>query len=147
MKRKVLLIVIALLLVDLPLLSHVRTSRRNAAADLAALQSVAGTGALRAEQYYPLMIVTVRAPLQLPDRILQPGQYSFSLMNGGTDVAIANVDGSEFIGTYLLVPDYRSEAGDGLVNLQDAPDGGPDRIASWFFAAQQNGYGFLYPPS
>lgn len=147
MKRKVLWIAMVLVLADLALVSNARANRRNAV--LADKQVALGNiqpPALRAQQYYPVMVVTVLAPVQLPDQILMPGQYSFRLINNGKNVMIAKVDG-EFLGTYLVVPAYRRDASDGLLNTQDSPDGGPDRIASWFFPAQQDGYSFIYSAS
>ena len=99
---------------------------------------------LRVKQYYPMMDVTVRTPVQLPDQILMPGDYTFTLVYDGDNVAISKANG-EFLGTYQVVPAYRRDATDGLVNIADAPDGSPDCIIGWFFPDQQDGYSFIYP--
>jgi len=143
MKRKVRWIAIALLLFDVGFVSNARASRRSASAARRAAVQNAEMAPLRAQQFYPLMNVTVLTSVQLPDQVLTPGKYTFVVLPSGKNVSIIR-DGNEFVGTYLLVPAYRHDAQDGLVNTADAPDGGPDRIVSWFFPYQQDGYSFIY---
>jgi hypothetical protein len=142
MKRKVIWVAIALVLFDIGFVSNAGASRR-ADARRHALAS-AEAAPVRARQFYPMMDVTVRTPVQLPDQILVPGEYTFTLVYDRDNVSIAKANG-ELVGTYQVVPAYRRDASGGLVNIADAPNGGPDRIIAWFFPDQQDGYSFLYP--
>ena len=90
-----------------------------------------------------MMSIEVLAPVQLPDRVLMPGQYTFTLVYNDHNVSVTTAEG-KFIATYMVVPAYRRDATDGLVETADAPDGGSDRISSWYFPNQQDGYSFLY---
>ncbi len=141
MKRKVIWLVLALVLFDIGFVGSARATRRNAAANARPANEPAP---MSVKQYYPMMSVFVRTPVRLPDQVLMPGEYTFKLVYGSNNVSISKANG-EFLGTYEVVPAYRRDANDGLVNIQDAPDGGPDRIVAWFFPDQQDGYSFLYP--
>ena len=143
MKRKAMWVFIVLVLFDIGFVSTARATRRNADSRRQALLA-SQPAPLRATQYYPLMNVRVLTAVQLPDQLLMPGEYTFQLINGGKNVSIAGTTGA-LIGTYVVVPAYRRNSSGGLVNTQDAPDGGPDRIVAWFFPDQQDGYSFLYP--
>ena len=142
MKHKVMWLAIALVLFDIGFVSTARATRRADARRGSLMQSEPAP--LRAKQFYPVMDITVRTPVQLPDQVLMPGEYTFTLVYGRNNVSIAKASG-EFLGTYQVVPAYRRDSNDGLVNIADAPDGGPDRIISWFFPDQQDGYTFIYP--
>lgn len=139
MKRKVLWLAVALVLFDIGFVTNARATRR---ADRRAVVQ-AQPAPLRAKQYYPIMDVVVRTPIQLPNQLLVPGHYTFALNDAGSNVAISKATG-EFVGTFVVVPAFRRDANGGLVNTQDAPDGGPDRIVAWFFPDQQDGYSFIY---
>ncbi len=142
MKRKVMWLAIALVLFDIGFVGTARATRRSDARRRSLTQ--AEPAPLRAQQFYPVMDVTVRTNVQLPDHVLTPGEYTFTLVYESHNVRIAKANG-EFVGTYQVVPAYRRDANDGLLNIADAPDGGPDHIISWFFPNQQDGYSFLYP--
>lgn len=144
MKRKVIWLALALVLFDIGFVGSARATRRNAAVKARTAMVSNEPAPIHAKQYYPMMSVFVRTPVQLPDQVLMPGEYTFKLVYDGNNVSVSRANG-EFLGTYQVVPAYRHDANDGLVNIADAPDGGPDRIISWFFPDQQDGYSFLYP--
>lgn len=146
MKRKVLWLTIALVLFDIGFVTNARATRRTAAAHQCRMAAKLQPPALRAQQFYPIMAVTVLRPVQLPDQVIGAGEYTFRLINNGQSVAITTTDG-DVVGTYVVVPAYRRHAVDGLVNTEDAPDRNSDRIDSWFFAGQQDGYSFVYSGS
>lgn len=143
MKRKLLWVAIALVLFDIGFVTNARATRRNAANAQRRLAAKVQPPPLRVQQFYPLMAVTVLRPVQLPDQVLGAGEYTFRLINNGNNVAITTAEG-QIVGTYLTVPAYRRDVVDGLLDMQDAADSGPDRIVSWFFAGQQDGYSFVY---
>ncbi len=89
--------------------------------------------------------VTVLRPVRIPGAVLQPGEYSFRLDRAGSMVAVTNVEGSEFFGNYLLVPTVRQHRDDTVAYTAEAPDGGPERVVSWFFPGFLRGYAFIYP--
>ncbi len=88
--------------------------------------------------------VTALRPVQIPGRVLQPGEYSLRLSGSGSVVTVSNLDGSEFYGNYLVVPAYRSHRSD-IVAYTTETRGGPERITSWFVPGSLRGHAFLYP--
>ena len=139
MKRKMMWVALALVLFDVAFVGNARASRKLFARKSSAVQAAP----LRAKQAYPLMSVHVLSAVQLPDQMLMPGHYTFTLMPDGNNVSITNSNG-HLIGTYVVVPAYRRDLGDGLVETQSAANG-TDRISTWFFPYQQDGYAFVYP--
>lgn len=137
MKRKVLWIVIALVFFDVAFVSNARAIRRAAAARRTQIDRPS----VRASQIFPFMTVDVLAAVDLPDQTLLPGKYTFTLGNTGTSVTITRSDGV-LVGTYVVVPAYRRDAQDGLIQTQ--VDRGADRFVSWFFPGQQDGYSFIF---
>lgn len=137
MKRKVLWLAVALILFDVAFVSNARATRRSAAARRAAIERPT----LRASQAYPFMTVNVLSAVDLPDQTLLPGKYTFTLANTNSSVTITRSDGV-LVGTYVVVPAYRRDATDGLIQTQ--PDRGADRLVSWFFPNQQDGYSFIF---
>lgn len=93
-----------------------------------------------------LMLVTTKTLVQIPGRTLEPGEYSFRLVNDADQVAVSKADGSEFYGTFFVIPTSR-KAGldDAQVSVEEAPNGGPNRIAAWFFPGETSGYALIYP--
>ena len=142
MKRKLLWLGIVVVVADIAFVGNARATRSAAGHQRRTSERVQALP-LRAQQFYPMMSVEVLAPVQLPDRILMPGQYTFTLVYNGHNVSVTTVDG-KLVGTYMVVPAYRRDASDGLVETADAPAGGSDRISSWFFPNQQDGFSFLY---
>ncbi len=93
-----------------------------------------------------LMVVTTAAPMQLPGRVLQPGTYEFRLIDSDGAVAVSSAPDHHFYGVYLVMPTSRTGSNDGAqVTAAAAPNGGPDRIAAWFFPGESSGYAFIYP--
>ena len=138
MKRKVLWIAIALVLFDVAFVSNARATRRLAAA---ARRAAVERPTLHATQAYPFMTVEVLSAVDLPDQTLLPDTYTFTLSRSGNNVSITRSDGV-LVGTYVVVPAYRRNADSGLIQTQ--PDRGDDRLVSWFFPNQQDGYSFIY---
>jgi hypothetical protein len=99
-------------------------------------------GAMSA-QTSDVMRVKVTEPVQIPGALLQPGTYNFRLMNLDNEVAVSNA--SRSYGVHFVIPAYRRDAAaDGIAFVQKTANGA-DRITSWFFPGQSQGYAFLYP--
>ncbi len=93
-----------------------------------------------------LMLITTKTLTQIPGRTLEPGTYAFRLVNDTDQVTVSKADGSEFYGTFFVVPTSRTAGlGEALVTVAEVPNGGPNRIAAWFFPGEANGYALLYP--
>jgi hypothetical protein len=90
-----------------------------------------------------VMQVKVTEPVQIPGALLQPGTYDFRLVNLDNEVAVSNA--SRFYGVHFVIPAYRRDATADGVALVQKTAGGADRITSWFFPGQSQGYAFLYP--
>ena len=141
MKREVLLLALTLALFEVAAGSRaIARSAREAGAPPAAVQA-----SMDVRQAYPLMTVRTTQPLQIPGRVLAPGEYVFRLINSDEEVEIMRADGAESYGTFRVMPAYTRNPGDGRVVTQEDSDGGPDRLDSWYFPAQQDGYALAYP--
>lgn len=148
MKKRILIIVIALAMFDLVFVRHALAKHRLPEATPTIVKSLAPKQATEpsVQEFYPVLIVSTTRPLEVPGQVLAPGKYSFELLNGNTEVAIASLDGSEIYGSYRLAPAWRSHAEDGLVETE-GPASGTERLVSWFFPEQLDGYAFLYSES
>ncbi len=144
MKTRVLVMVAVLVLFGLVFVGQALASRPILDKETPEALSDVGTTAIAAQQFDPVAIVTVSRPVQIPRHTLQPGQYSFRLLNSGMEVAVASLDGSTFYGNYIVNRTTRNRAEGGLVYTEETP-GGPERISSWFFPGQLDGYSFVYP--
>lgn len=145
MSRKILATAVAVALFTVVFVARVRATRHSHVAPAASanLAKTAGSGALAVQQYYPLMVITARQPLEIPGRVLPPGDYSFRLLNSGAHVSIARLDGSESYGVFPILVAWRDNAADGLVQLAGSSDG-RNRLSSWYFPGEKNGYAFDY---
>jgi hypothetical protein len=125
----------------------VRNAQANAAVPASDDQAVAAqamsSGAI-AMSGPAVMIITANQPVAIPGRVLEAGKYSFELINGTDQVKVATADGSRIYGVYFVIPAQRGNAGDDAVYVA-RDNGGPSRIASWFFAGQKDGYALVYP--
>ena len=96
--------------------------------------------------------VTLNAPLEVPGRILPPGNYVFELAGGESGrniVQIFNEDKTQTIATVAAIPAYRLEPSDSTLITREVeePAGRPEALSRWFFAGDLRGVAFLYPPS
>ncbi len=93
-----------------------------------------------------MMVITTAVPVRIPGRVLQPGTYDFELTNSDNTVQVSAAGSHQVYGVYMVIPASRAHAGDAAqVTVVAAPNGGPQRIAAWFFPGRTNGYAFLYP--
>ncbi len=145
MTKKVLIIAVIIALADAVIVSHVHAHNKMMGIDHNVPAPQMNTVAMDAEQYYPVMIVKTSEPVQIPGHMLGPGEYSFELINSNEEVLVSKLDGSESYGPYLLSPAWRRDDSGGLIVTAGARDGGAERILSWYFANQHDGYAFRDP--
>jgi hypothetical protein len=72
-----------------------------------------GASSARADQWDKRTILTLNQPIQVRDRLLEPGTYVFRLLNSPRSdrhtVQIFNGDQTRIIDTILAIPSYRIE--------------------------------------
>ncbi len=103
----------------------------------------------QADQWDKKTILTVSQPIQVKERLLQPGTYVFKLMNSMSDrhiVQIFNGDQSRIIDTVLAIPNYRLQpTGDSKFAFWETPPGNAKALRAWFYPGDNFGQEFPYP--
>jgi hypothetical protein len=93
--------------------------------------------------------VTFNAPVEVPGKILDPGTYTFKVMDllsTRTVVRIANADETEVYATIIGIPDFRLTVTDETrMNFYEALPGAPHSLRAWFYPGRQYGIEFAYP--
>lgn len=116
-----------------------------------ALGLAGGVGMFRAQadQWDKKTILTVDQPIQVQERLLQPGQYVFKLLNSNSDrhiVQIYNADQSHIIDTVLAIPNYRLQpTGKSQFLFWETPAGNAKALRAWFYPGDNFGQEFRYP--
>jgi hypothetical protein len=116
-----------------------------------ALGLASGVGIFRAQadQWDKKTILTVDQPFQVQERLLQPGQYVFKLLNSNSDrhiVQIYNADQSHLIDTVLAIPNYRLQpTGKSQFVFWETPAGNAKALRAWFYPGDNFGQEFRYP--
>jgi hypothetical protein len=103
----------------------------------------------QADEWDKKTILTVDQPIQVKDRLLQPGTYVFKLLNSNADrhiVEIFNSDQSQIIDTVLAVPNYRLQpTGHSQFAFWETPPGNAKALRAWFYPGDNFGQEFPYP--
>ena len=103
----------------------------------------------QADEWDKKTILTVNQPIQVRDKLLQPGTYVFKLLNSQSDrhiVQIFNGDQSHIIDTVLAIPNYRLEpTGDSRFAFWETPPGNAKALRAWFYPGDNYGQEFPYP--
>jgi hypothetical protein len=94
-------------------------------------------------------VITFSGPVELPGQVLSAGTYVFKLMDSSSDrniVQVFNKDEDEIYGTFLTIPDYRSEPADKpIVTFEEREEGSPEAVKAWFYPGDDYGHDFVYP--
>src|SRR5271155_1989652 len=120
---------------------------------LIALTSLAAAVSLapmaKADEWNKRTILTVNEAIQLPTVVLQPGTYTFKLLDSQSDRHIVQVfdkDGMHLITTILAIPNYRLQAtGKSEFAFWEVPAGQPPAMRAWFYPGDNFGQEFAYP--
>jgi len=118
-----------------------------ALASLAAAVSMAPVA--KADEWDKKTVMTVKEAIQLPNVVLQPGTYTFKLLNSESDrhiVQVFQADGIHIIATILAIPNYRLRpTGNSQFTFWEVPAGQPPALRAWFYPGDNYGQEFAYP--
>jgi hypothetical protein len=103
----------------------------------------------KADEWNKRTILTVNETIQLPTVVLQPGTYTFKLLDSQSDRHIVQVfdkDGMHLITTVLAIPNYRLQpTGKSEFAFWEVPAGQPPAMRAWFYPGDNFGQEFAYP--
>lgn len=103
----------------------------------------------RADEWNKETLITFRAPVEIPGKVLAPGTYTFKLMDSEADrnvVLVYNEDQTHLYATLLAVPDYRLRpTGNTVVRMQERAADAPQAVGTWFYPGDNYGWEFAYP--
>lgn len=126
-------------------------SSRKVLATFCGMVLAAGVFALRAnaDEWNKKTILTVHEPIQVQNRLLEPGTYVFKLLDSDSNrhiVQIFNHDQSHIIDTILAIPNYRLQpTGHTQFAFWETPPGSAKAMRAWFYPGDNFGQEFQYP--
>ena len=104
---------------------------------------------MRADEWNKLTVLTVNQPIQVTDRLLEPGRYVFKLLDSNSNrhiVQIFNADQTQLVDTVQAIPNYRlAPAGDSRFAFWETPSGDAPALRAWFYPGDNFGQEFPYP--
>jgi hypothetical protein len=103
-----------------------------------------------ADEFEKKTVVHVTERVQLPNSILEPGQYVFRLMDNPDRhiVLIYNADGTHLVTKVMAVPNLRLRPTSKTVfQFWETPAGQPKALRAWFYPGDNFGQEFVYPKS
>jgi len=110
-----------------------------------------GAACARADEWDKRTVLTVNQPMQVRNRLLEPGTYVFRLLDSSSDrhtVQIFNADQSRIIDTVLAIPRYRVQPADkSEFTFWETPPGTATALRAWFYPGDTVGQEFPYPKS
>jgi hypothetical protein len=114
---------------------------------LAAIATLAPVA--KADEWDKKTILTVSETVQLPNATLQPGTYTFKLLDSQSDRHIVQVfdqDGRHLVTTILAIPNYRLRpTGKSTFTFWETPAGQAPAMRAWFYPGDNFGQEFAYP--
>jgi len=103
----------------------------------------------RADEWNKRTIVTVNQPIQVSEKLLEPGQYVFKLLDSNSDrhiVQIFNGDQTRLVDTIMAIPNDRlTPTGDSRFAFWETPPGDARALRAWFYPGDNFGQEFPYP--
>ncbi len=104
---------------------------------------------VRADEWDQKTVATFNEPVEIPGQVLGAGTYVFKLVDSSSDrniVQVFNQEESHLYGTFLTVPDYRTQpAGKTIITFDERPSGSPEAVKAWFYPGDNYGHDFVYP--
>jgi hypothetical protein len=120
-----------------------------ALAVVCALASAGLFTAARADEWNKRTTLTINEPIQVANKVLDPGQYVFKLVDSSSNrniVQIFNADQSHLIETVMAVPAYRIQpTGATRLTYWETPPGTAHAVRDWFYPGDYYGQEFPYP--
>lgn len=105
----------------------------------------------RADEWNKKTILTINEPIQVPNKVLQPGTYVMKLLDSPSNrhiVQIFDKDEQHLQTTVLAIPNYRLEpTGKTQFQFWETPPGQPKALRAWFYPGDNFGQEFAYPKS
>ena len=103
----------------------------------------------RADEWNKRTILTVNQPIQVSDKLLEPGQYVFKLLDSNSDrhiVQIFSGDQTQLVDTIMAIPNYRLKpTGDSRFAFWETSPGNASALRAWFYPGDNFGQEFPYP--
>jgi LPXTG-motif cell wall-anchored protein len=94
-------------------------------------------------------IISINAPIQIPNATLQPGTYTLKLLESASNRHIVTVwdkDGMKLVTTVLAIPNYRLQpTGKSVFTFWETPANEPPALRAWFYPGDNTGQEFAYP--
>ena len=98
--------------------------------------ALAAAMTMRADEWDKRTILTVNQPIQVTDKVLEPGQYVFKLLDSSSNrhiVQIFNSDETHLVDTIMAIPNYRLQvAGTSRFAFWETPSGNAPALRAWF---------------
>ena len=114
-----------------------------------ALIGLALTPSARADAWNKTTKFTVYETIQVPNKVLPPGEYVMRLLDLASDrhiVQIFNADETEVLTTILAIPNWRLKpTGETAFTFWEMPPGQPRALRAWFYPGDNFGQEFAYP--
>lgn len=124
---------------------------RMAVAALCGLGLAVGIATFRAQadQWDKKTILTIDQPVQVTNRLLEPGTYVLKLADSQSDRHIVQIftgDQRHIIDTVLAIPNYRLRpTGKSQFAFWETPPGAAKALRAWFYPGDNFGQEFRYP--
>jgi len=103
----------------------------------------------RADEWNKRTTLTVQETIQVPGKVLPPGEYVVKLLDSPSDrhiVQIFNADETELQTTILAIPNDRLRpTGKTVFTFWEMPPGQPRALRAWFYPGDNFGQEFAYP--
>jgi|GraSoiStandDraft_43_1057313.scaffolds.fasta_scaffold273565_2 hypothetical protein len=92
--------------------------------------------------------ITFNTPVQLPDRVLPAGTYTFQVAGNGDNpdlVQIFNAEGTALLATFETASAERTRVTSHTSITLAKPDAnGPEVLVKWFYPGSSTGHEFIY---
>jgi hypothetical protein len=115
------------------------------------LLGIALSATARADEWDKRTVLTVNEAIQVPNKVLPPGQYVMKLLDSPSNrhiVQIFNADETHLITTILAIPNLRLQpTGKTVFGFWETPPGQPKALRAWFYPGDDFGQEFAYPKS
>jgi hypothetical protein len=107
------------------------------------------TPSARADEWNKRTTLTISDTIQVPGKVLPPGEYVIKLLDSPSDrhiVQIFNADETQLQTTILAIPNYRLRpTGKTVFTFWEMPPGQPRALRAWFYPGNNFGQEFAYP--
>src|ERR1041385_2157097 len=130
-------------------MNHLMKTKRFILASAITVCAIGFCPATQADDWNKKTAITLSEPLQVPNKLLDPGKYVLKLLDSPADrhiVQIFNEDETKLITTILAIPNYRLQpTGKSSLSFWETPAGQPHALRAWFYPGDTFGQEFAYP--